>query len=118
MAFANTKQALVNPVTAFIDWQGKDSKGFWSFWNKDTKANETIELSKFAIIDVGNTVKGYWNENESGIYSNEIKHMNETLRVMTSKKGEPTKVLAEGYWTDKTNNKGEVVARGIKEVVK
>ena len=98
MAFSNSKQALTNPVSKFLDWEGKDSKGFFTSYDKATKQKVTEEIFQFSIIDVWYAVKWYYQANDAWIYSNEIKDFSEKIRVMSSKKGEPTQVLWEGRW--------------------
>lgn len=98
MAFWNNNNTLVNPVENFLDWKGKDTDGKFTMYNKETKENIDYELEKFAIVDVWYTVKGYSNNREIGIYSNEIKHFGSKLRVITS--GKPSEIICEWIYKD------------------
>ena len=71
-----------NPATKFIQFK----KGKWVYYDK--VAEEELELSTpffFAILDQLHTVKGWSDQHQSSIYSNEIKNFNEKLHVRSFK---------------------------------
>lgn len=84
MAFWNNKDTLVNPVVKFLDWKGKDSDGYFTYWDNESKENIKFDFNKFVIVDLWYTIKWYSNTREKWIYSNEIKHFGSKLRVMES----------------------------------
>ena len=96
MSFA-TSDKLVNPIQMFHDWEGKDSNGFFSNWNKETKKKDKSNFSKFAIIDIWYSIKWYDQAKELGIYSNEVKHLGSKMRAMYSGSNAP---IVEGKYSD------------------
>jgi hypothetical protein len=95
----SSPQAAISPVTKYYKWSG--SKGLFEYYNKETKENVESKSLNIIILDQFATVSGFHSETSTGIYSNEIKGVEE-LTVKTYKGEE----IAKGKWKD------------IKEVVK
>lgn len=78
---------LQNPCSKFIEF--KADSGVFRFWNKEKKENVEIKLPiKFIVLDELNTIKGFNDKTQSGIYSNEVHSLNhQTLNVRTFKGG-------------------------------
>lgn len=80
--------SLKNPCQKFIDF--KSDKGVFVFYDKEKE--EQVELSLplyFVVLDELNIITGYNKKHDCGIYSNEIRNVNQNiLRVKTFKGGE------------------------------
>jgi hypothetical protein len=88
MSLSNPK--LQNPATKFIEFKG--DKGIFQYFDKEKGENgENVEMQMpfyFIVLDELSTITGYNNENECGIYSNEIHSLaDEILKVKTFKGG-------------------------------
>ena len=83
-----SRETIKNPATKFIEW--KSSKKAFQFYDKE--AEETVEIKlpiEFVILDELSTIKGWHEETESGIYSNEVHSLqNEDLNVRSFKGGD------------------------------
>jgi len=97
-----------NPATRFLEWKSDHQK--FAYWDKEKEANVFVELPfKFLALNILHTVKGYSKGKESGIYSNEVKHLkNDIMHVKYFKGNEK---IASGYWNE---IKDEVKALGGK----
>ena len=77
---------LENPVTKFIQFKG--DKGLFIYWDKEQKKQIELQLPLyFIILDQLTTIKGYNEQNNCGIYSNEVHFIDEVLTVKTFKGG-------------------------------
>lgn len=80
--------SLKNPCTKFIDF--KSDKGKFFFYDK--QAEEQVEVPLpiyFVVLDELSTITGYNEKHDCGIYSNDIRNVNQQiLRVKTFKGGE------------------------------
>lgn len=75
-----------NPSVRFIDWDS-DNKQF-KYYDKETKQNVPIKLPfSFLVLDTLATIKGWSNESDSGIWSNEIKNIKTDILTVMTKKG-------------------------------
>jgi hypothetical protein len=85
MSLSNPK--LENPCKKFFEFKG--DKGIFQYYDKETE--KSIELSipfYFIVLDELSTITGFNDENQSGIYSNEVHNITEEiLRVKTFKGG-------------------------------
>jgi hypothetical protein len=84
-----------SPVTKYLTWSS-DEKGFKVF-DKKAEGKSVIKLPiKFIHYDEFATIKGWDENNKTGIYSNEVKNTKqETLTVRTK-----NRVIAEGFYQD------------------
>ena len=88
MSFSNPNQT--NPATKFIIFKG--DKGVFQYFDKEAgEKGENIELKMplyFIVLDELSTIKGFNDETQSGVYSNEVHNLsNEKLNVRTFKGG-------------------------------
>ncbi len=75
-----------SPVKFFIDWDS-DNKQF-KYYDKETKTNVAIPLPfSFLVLDTLAAIKGWSNESDSGIWSNEIKNIKTDILTVMTKKG-------------------------------
>ena len=95
MSRSNPVDTSPNPAQQWFEWSGSD--GSIRYYDKRDKRNVTIDLPfTFMLLDQLSTVKGWHDQSESGIYSNEVKDTRaETLVVKAFKGG----ILAEGFYS-------------------
>lgn len=88
MSFSNPK--LSNPCSKFIEFKG--DSGVFQYWDKERgEHGENVQLPVpcfIVVLDQLSTIKGFSDELQSGIYSNEVHSLaNEILRVKSFKGG-------------------------------
>lgn len=85
-----------NPAVKFYEWSSNDK--CLKYYDKEKKENVLVPLPfKFVIIENYHTVKGWNDESESGIYSNEVLYTGtDELNVKSFKGGE----IAKGLYKD------------------
>lgn len=92
----NQNEGSTNPATKFLEWKSKDK--CFAYYDKDKKENVLLPLPlKIQFLEEFHTIKGFHEGSESGIYSNEIKTMKETLTVKAFNQKTP---IAEGLYND------------------
>lgn len=71
-----------NPATKYIKWKG--GEGRFAYYDKENK-EEVLMPKKFYVIplDTCTTITGWSDSDQSGIWSNEVKHFTEPLTVKT-----------------------------------
>ena len=100
--FDNTE--VRNPATKFFKWSG--GEGNLQYW--DGEQNVTVNLPvTFLVLDVLTTIKGWSDEAQSGIWSNEVRRTGTEKLVVRTKAG----ILGEGYYKD---IKDHIKAKGAK----
>jgi hypothetical protein len=89
----SSKEKSGNPASKFLSWKG--GVGVWEYYDKEH--NEKVQLDEKLYIvplDEFSTIKGWHDTSQSGIYSNEVKFLNdEELSVRSFKGGEIIKGL-------------------------
>lgn len=82
-----------NPAKHFINI----SKGTLSFYDKESGENVAVATPfEFIVLDQLSTVKGWSEEQDTGMWSNEVKRTGEQPLNVRTKNG----VLASGLWKD------------------
>lgn len=95
-----------NPAEIFVEWSSK--KQCFTYYDKEKKENVNLKLPfTFLYLAERTTVKGFDNQDEIGIYSNEVKYLTEEMQV----KNFNGKEIAKGLWE---NISGNVKNRGGK----
>jgi hypothetical protein len=85
---------IKNPGTRFFQWSGSD--GRVKFYDKETKENVFVDLPfTFLVLDKLVTITGYSDEDQSGIWSNEIRNTRFDELTVRTKKGIVKKGLYE-----------------------
>jgi hypothetical protein len=104
---SRSKPALSNPCSKFIDYHGDE--GVFTYYDKESKKKVEIPLPiYFTTLDELNTISGFNEKFECGIYSNEVHFTtSEVLRVKTLKGG----ISITGLYKDIRDN---IVAIGGK----
>lgn len=97
MSRSNPTEIIPNPAVRFFEWNG--GKGNIRYYDKEKKENIDLELPfDFVLLDRLSTIKGWSDEAESGIYSNEVRDTrDEPFVVKAFKKLEP---IASGFYGD------------------
>lgn len=105
MSFSQPK--LENPCKRFYEWKG--DKGIFQYYDKDKEENVPLETPVyFVVLDQLSTIKGYSDQYQCGIYSNEVHSVvKEPLKVKSFKGG----FSATGLYSD---IKGEIISAGGK----
>lgn len=90
----NTKAQ--SPVKLYASWSSNE-KAF-TFYNKEKGQNELLKLPlKLIHLDEMATIKGYHDESQSGLYSNEVRSTaNEELNVRSFKTG----TIVQGIYSE------------------
>lgn len=92
----NKNEGSKNPAVKFLEW--KSNQKCFGYYDKEKGKDVLIPLPiKFQFMEEFHTIKGYHEESESSIYSNEIKTMQEELTVRSFKLKEP---IAKGLYND------------------
>ena len=96
MSRSQPNEVTPNPALRWFEWDG--GKGKIRYFDKEKKENISIELPfDFVLLDRLSTIKGWSDEAESGIYSNEVRDTrDEPFVVKAFKKLEP---IAEGIYS-------------------
>ncbi len=95
MSLSNPRSS--SPVSRWF--QIKGSTGEVGFWDKDEKQFVAVDPFKVIVLDVLNTISGYHESSQSGIYANELssaRGWTDERLIVRSKSG----VLAEGSYTE------------------
>lgn len=97
MSRSQPNERLPNPATRWFDWNGE--AGNPKYYDKELKENVQVALPfEFILLDRLNVIKGWHNNSESGITSNEVRDTRkESLFVRAFKQAEP---IAEGFYSD------------------
>jgi len=93
---SNLETKSSNPVTRYLEWKSEEKT--LAYYDKLEKKNVMLALPlSFIVLDEKHAVAGWNDGSKSGIYSNEVKYLNdEELKVQSFKGG----VIAEGYYSD------------------
>lgn len=92
-----TEGKSLNPAQKFLEWKSNDK--CFSYYDKEKKENIKIELPiKIQFLEEFHTIKGFSDEFQNGIYSNEIKFTSKdelTVRIHGQ-----NQIVAEGLYND------------------
>lgn len=92
MSRSNPTDNAPHPCLRWIEWDG--SNGGFRYYDKDQKVNVPLGDSlTFILLDQLATIKGWHDASDSGIFSNEIRDINQDALVVKAFKGG---TLAEG----------------------
>lgn len=105
-----------NPAEKFLTWSSQNK--CLVYYDKEEKENKLVKLPfTFLYLADRTTVKGYDANDNTGIYSNEVKYLSEPLTV----KNFAGKTLAEGEWNEistKVDRSGGKFAKSIYAMTK
>lgn len=97
MSRSNPTDGIKNPSTRWFEWAGGGDGGYARWYNKDSEKQEKVEGPfTFLLLDELATVKGWHEQSESGIFSNEVRDTRQDALVVRSFKGGD---LASGIYT-------------------
>jgi hypothetical protein len=95
---ARNKPSVESPVKKYIEWSGE--KGHFSYYDKNSSKEDKRVVLDMPIyiqpLDSLNTIKGWDDASQSGIYSNEVRLMSDRLTVKSFEGGK----LGEGQYED------------------
>jgi hypothetical protein len=96
MSRSNQIESAPHPCTRWMEWQG--SEGYFHYYDKEKaqKVNVGDNLT-FIVLDQLATVKGWHDQSESGIYSNEVRNLTTDILSVKSFKGAE---IATGLYKD------------------
>ena len=97
--------SLPSPVVRYYEWKS-DNKCF-GYWDKDAKENKSTFPLKFGLLTERSCVRGWDDDTQSGIYSNEVRNTKtEQLNVYSSKPDKKgNTLLATGFYQDDIKGK-------------
>lgn len=96
MSRSNPTDNAPNPAIRWFEWNGE--KGCVRYYDKDTKQNVDVPLPfTFILLDELASVRGWHEQSQSGIYSNEVKDTSKDVLVVKSFKGG---TIAEGFYRE------------------
>lgn len=105
MSLSNPKQT--NPCKKFIEFKG--NSGVFQYWDKESKENVELKMPiNFIVLDELCNIQGFSDSAQAGIYSNEVRNLNDqVLNVRVFK----SKISKMGRYAD---IKGDISAMGGK----
>jgi len=90
----------VNPAKKWIEWNGK--KGVFYYYDKTKEKQLELELPiSFVVLEEYHTVGGYDNDDETGIYANEVLNIGDEEMLVKNYKG---KKIATGIYKEIKEN--------------
>lgn len=101
-------QGSISPCKKWFEWSG--STGQLYYYDKEKGEKIDIELPfTFLVLDQLSTITGYSDDQQSGIWSNEIRSTNIERLVVRTKNG----ILGTGVYNDVKNIKGARYTKSI-----
>jgi len=101
-------QGTTSPCKKWFEWSG--STGQLYYYDKEKGEKVDIELPfTFLVLDQLSTITGYSDDQQSGIWSNEIRSTNTERLVVRTKNG----ILGSGVYNDVKNIKGARYTKSI-----
>lgn len=84
-----------NPCKRYLQWDSE--KGEFNWYDKDAKAKVPITTPfEFLVLDELTTIKGFYEKENTGVWSNEVKNTKTQALTVRTKSG----VLEEGLYQD------------------
>ena len=113
---SEVQSSNTNPAEKFLSWSSQNQA--LVYYDKDKSENVLVKPPfSFLYLADRTTVKGYDAEDNTGIYSNEVKAIKEELNVRNFK----NKTIAVGQWNDisqKVDRSGGKFAKSIYAMTK
>ena len=90
------KKPNQNPTSKFMEWKSNDKS--FSYYNKEIKDNVLVKMPlTFLVLEEYSTIKGYSDQDKTGIYSNEVLHTDDEEMEVKTYKG---RLIAKGLYKD------------------
>lgn len=104
----------VNPAKKWLEWKGSKDQGFFQYYDKDEGENiEVKDKMRFLVLEEFHAVGGWSDDEESGIYSNEVLFIGkEPLKVKTYS----GKEIAEGLYKEIRNTVSDAGGKYKKKI--
>lgn len=94
-----SENGIANPAVRWFEWNGE--KGLIRYYDKEAKRNVDMGADfTFILLDQVASVRGWHDDSQSGIYSNEVKDTTQEALVVKAFKGG---IIAEGVYRDIKN---------------
>lgn len=107
MSRSNPSDNIPNPSTRWFEWNGGNTGGIVRFYDKEAKSNRDCPLPlTFIILDELSCVRGWHEQSESGIYSNEVRDTRQEVMLVRSFKGGDLAVGLYANIRDRVGNLG------------
>lgn len=90
------QQGIPSPVTRYFEWKGSTAK-FQHYDKASTTNVDAPDKFTFIVLDELNSMKGYNEQLEVGMYSNEVRNLKTQKMFVKSFKGPD---VAEGFYHD------------------
>jgi hypothetical protein len=101
-----------NPAAKFLEWDTQS--GDWKYWDKGESVEKHLPIStSFIVLDQLNTVKGFLESKQTGIWSNEVRTVGDKLTVR-NRDG----IVATGTWSDVKVVQGSKFTKSIYAMAK
>jgi len=101
-----------NPAAKYLEWDTQS--GDWKYWDKEASTEKHLPISTaFIVLDQLNTVKGFLEAQQTGIWSNEVRAVGDKLTVR-NKDG----IVATGTWSDVKATQGAKFTKSIYAMAK
>lgn len=90
------EEQVENPIEFYFEWKGGIDTAAFTWYDKEAGERKSFKELTFLVLATTNTVRGYDEANECGIYANEANDLGyDTLSVKSKKGG----TIADGTWT-------------------
>jgi len=114
MSRSNPTSESKNPSARWFEWAGADDAGHVKYYDKEEEKSVKVDLPfTFLVLDELATIKGFNDDANAGLYSNEVKDTrNQPMTVSIFGKGE----VASGLYADikdKVKSKGGKFASSV-----
>jgi hypothetical protein len=98
----------VNPCTRWFEWSG--SNGKLKYWDKEKEENVFVEAPfTFLVLDQLNTVSGWSDDAQSGIWANEVRNLKMEPLTVRTRAG----IAGKGLYDSVKNINGARFAKSI-----
>lgn len=108
---SRSQKTVENPAAKFFEWDA--TKGQVKYWDKEQEQEIVEKLPfHFLMLDILTTIKGFHNQSESGIYSNEVRSLDQIIKVKAFEGG----LIAEGKYDnikDRIKSAGGKFAKSV-----
>jgi len=104
MSRSQPNTQIKNPCERWFKWEGEASKGYFSWYEKETKQTHPVDQPfTFLVLDQLNTITGYDNDLQESYYANEIRNLKTETLTIRSKAGVKASGLYEHIKTQSKN---------------
>lgn len=104
----STNTELANPCTRWFEWSG--SEGKLKYYDKDNQKNIFVDIPfTFLVLDQLNTITGWSDDAQSGIWANEVRDLRTEELTVRTKQG----ILGKGPYDQVKNLNGARFTKSV-----